>query len=142
MKNKSVWDTYFSPSHLNTFVTQSQKARLNKVPPVPGPIFILFSFQLNSLRDGGHQVFKTDAAPWLPRDTHSERGMGCKDANAHHAKTIGMILAQNVNYLFNLFSEVDTAEGLEVLSEMVDHQHNGSFSFNYNETAQKSNVKN
>lgn len=117
MKNKSVWDTYFSSSHLNTFVTQSQKALLNKVPPVPGPIFILFSFQLNSLRDGGHQVFKTDAATLLPREPHSERGMGCKDANSHPAKTICMILVQNVNYLFNLFGEVDTTEYLEILSD-------------------------
>lgn len=76
MKNKSVWNTYFSPSHLNTFVTQSQKALLDKVPEVPGPIFILFSLQLTSLRDGGHQVFKTDAAALLPREPHAERGLG------------------------------------------------------------------
>lgn len=110
MKNKSVWDMYFSPSHLNTFVTQSQKALLNKVPPVPGPISILFNFQLTSLKDGGHQVFKTDVATLLPRESHSERGMGGEDANSHYAKTICMIFVENVNYLFNLCGEVDTAE--------------------------------
>lgn len=99
MKNKSVWDTYFSPSHLNTFVTQSQKILLDKVPPALGPIFILLSFQLNSLRDGGHQVFKTDVATVLPREIYSERGMGWKDPNSHHAKIICMILVQNVNYI-------------------------------------------
>lgn len=88
MKNKSVWDTYFSPSHLNTFVTQSQKALLNEVPPVPGPIFILFNFQLNSMRNGGHQVLTTYAITLLPREPHSERGTGWEDAHSHHAKTV------------------------------------------------------
>lgn len=55
-------------------------------------------------------MFKTDAAILLPREHHSERGMGWEDPNSHHAKTICMILVQNVNYLFNLCSEVDTAE--------------------------------
>lgn len=62
-------------------------------------------------------MFKTDAATLLPREPHSERGMGCKDANSHPAKTICMILVQNVNYLFNLFGEVDTTEYLEILSD-------------------------
>lgn len=54
-------------------------------------LFSFSGFQLNSLRDGGHQVFKTDAAPLLPREPHSERGTGWGDANSHHAKAICMI---------------------------------------------------
>lgn len=110
MKNKSVWDTYFAPSHLNTFVTQSQKALLDEVPSVPNPISILFSFQLISLRGGGHQVFTAYAINLLPGEPYSETELSWEDANSHHAKTICMILVQNVNYLFNLCTKVDAAE--------------------------------
>lgn len=110
MKHKAVWDTYFCPSHLNTFVTQRQMTLLNKSPLVPGPIFILLCFQLDPLRYGGHQVLKRDATALLSREPHSEKGMGWEDPNAHRAKTICMILVQNANYLFNLCDGVDTAE--------------------------------
>lgn len=99
MKNKSVWDTYFCPSHHNTFVTQRQKTLLNESPLVPGPIFILLCFQLDSLRQGGHQVLETDATALLPREPHSDKGMGWDDPNSHHAKAICMIFVQNANYL-------------------------------------------
>lgn len=55
-------------------------------------------------------MFKTNAAALLPGEPHSERGMGWESPNPHHAKIICMIPVQNVNYLFNLCDEVDTAK--------------------------------
>lgn len=115
LKHLFTWKTnlygiHISLLHISTHLSLKARRLYSTVPPVPSPISILFSFQLNSLRDRGHQVFTAYAETLLPRELHSGRGMSREDANSHHAEAICMILVQNVNYLFNLCSEVDTTE--------------------------------
>lgn len=61
-------------------------------------------------------MFKTDAAAWLPREPHSEGGVGWEEPHPHQADVICMLLYR-VNYLFPVCGEGDTAEQLDTLSD-------------------------